>query len=134
MDVADRQGLTTLLSADNQTVYVCTSSPWVVAVLHCKLTVARLGEQGVVLEFNETTANLNYSSTLVPWIATISCDSPIQSYTLPESEYSGNGSMMASANGTAGGNETVTMDLLQQAQDLGAKAILMYSSRSQVSY
>lgn len=80
-----------------------------------------------MLQFNETSANLNYSSTSIPWIAYVSCDSAVQTATVPIADNA------TSTNATAEGNQTaMSYDLLQQAQDLGAVAVLLYSSRAQV--
>lgn len=96
------QGVTSLRDERNQTIY------------------------GVVLQFNETSANLNYSSTSIPWIAYVSCDSAVQTATVPIADNA------TSTNATAEGNQTaMSYDLLQQAQDLGAVAVLLYSSRAQ---
>ncbi|BGP02102.1 Epiglycanin [Rhodotorula toruloides ATCC 204091] len=83
---------------------------------------------GVLLYFNETTANQNFSSTPIPWIAYISCDDAMQNYTMPE-----NSSTPAATNGTAsaGGNSTQTANVLQQAEQLGAKGVVLYSTREQ---
>lgn len=85
--------------------------------------------QGVLLYFNETTANQNFTSTQIPWIAYISCDDAMQNYTMPA-----NSSIPAATNGTvsAGGNSTQTVSVLQQAEQLGAKGIVLYSTREQV--
>ncbi|BGP57045.1 hypothetical protein JCM8202v2_004683 [Rhodotorula sphaerocarpa] len=97
-----KQGLSTLLNVDSSTDY------------------------GVVLRFNETTANQNYTSTIIPWIAYISCDSAYQDYTLPAYEYTGS---TTSSSSSSGGDQTVSVDVLQQAQSLGAKAIVLYSTK-----
>ncbi|BGP10147.1 hypothetical protein JCM10049v2_006030 [Rhodotorula toruloides] len=83
---------------------------------------------GVLLYFNETTANQNFTSTQIPWIAYISCDDAMQNYTMPA-----NSSIPAATNGTvsAGGNSTQTVSVLQQAEQLGAKGIVLYSTREQ---
>ncbi|GAA5986037.1 hypothetical protein JCM10908_006380 [Rhodotorula pacifica] len=99
------QGLTSLRDERNQTIY------------------------GVVLQFNETTATSDYSSTPIPWIAYISCDSAVQTANVPAS----NITATSTANSTTSANGTApTMyNLLQQAQDLGATAVLLYSSQAQ---
>ncbi|GAA5882450.1 hypothetical protein JCM3774_001124 [Rhodotorula dairenensis] len=98
------QGLTTLRDERNETIY------------------------GVMLQFNETTANLNYSSTAIPWIAYVSCDSAVQTATVP----SALNATAIPANGTSGENRTApAFNLLQQAQDLGAAAVLLFSSQAQ---
>ncbi|GAA5961942.1 hypothetical protein JCM8115_001619 [Rhodotorula mucilaginosa] len=100
------QGLTSLRDERNQTIY------------------------GVVVQFNETSANLNYSSTSIPWIAYVSCDSAVQTATVPVVNNAN--ANVTSTNATAAGNQTaMSNDLLQQAQDLGAVAVLLYSSQAQ---
>ncbi|BGP34135.1 hypothetical protein JCM10296v2_005950 [Rhodotorula toruloides] len=83
---------------------------------------------GVLLYFNETTANQNFTSTQIPWIAYISCDDAMQNHTVPA-----NSSTPAATNGTAsaGGNSTQTVNVLQQAESLGAKGVVLYSTREQ---
>ncbi|BGP26536.1 epiglycanin [Rhodotorula toruloides] len=83
---------------------------------------------GVLLYFNETTANQNFTSTQIPWIAYISCDEAIQNYTMPVTS-----SSAAPTNGTAsaGRDPTQTVNVLQQAEQLGAKGIVLYSTREQ---
>ncbi|TKA55759.1 hypothetical protein B0A53_02895 [Rhodotorula sp. CCFEE 5036] len=98
------QGLTSLRDERNQTIYA--------------------------VQFNETSANLNYSSTSIPWIAYVSCDSAVQTATVPVVNNAN--ANVTSTNATAAGNQTaMSNDLLQQAQDLGAVAVLLYSSQAQ---
>ncbi|GAA5913452.1 hypothetical protein JCM6882_001964 [Rhodosporidiobolus microsporus] len=110
---------------------------------------------GVVLEFNSTLAVSNESMpTDIPWIAYISCDEPSEVITqftdgalsasagLPAFSASAaspsatgvstNGTAM---NGTSALNSTSvqlqTLDLMERAEELGAQAILLYSTIAQ---
>lgn len=83
-----------------------------------------------MLQFNETTANLNYSATAIPWIAYVSCDSAIQTATVPSAVNTT--ASPANTTSTAANETTPAFNLLQQAQDLGAAAVLLFSSRAQV--
>lgn len=82
-----------------------------------------------MVQFNETSANLNYSSTSIPWIAYVSCDSAVQTATVP---LSADNATSTNATAAAGNQTGMSYDLLQQAQDLGAVAVLLYSSQAQV--
>lgn len=83
-----------------------------------------------MLQFNETTANLNYSATAIPWIAYVSCDSAIQTATVPLAVNTT--ASLANTTSTAANETAPAFNLLQQAQDLGAAAVLLFSSRAQV--
>ena len=125
----DRQGVTSLRDERNQTIYASRATKPFESGLF-KLTFTLSFAQGVVVQFNETSANLNYSSTSIPWIAYVSCDSAVQTATVPMSADNANAT---STNATTAGNQTaMSYDLLQQAQDLGAVAVLLYSSQAQV--
>ncbi|GAA5973470.1 hypothetical protein JCM11641_006479 [Rhodosporidiobolus odoratus] len=99
---------------------------------------------GLVLEFNSSIALADTNATRVPWLAYISCDTPIT--TVPANSSSttsssaGLTSSTASAsadgsavNGTSGSNQTQTetLSLIDLAAGLGARGIILYSDLKQ---
>ena len=102
--------------------------------------------QGVFLRFNETTALANANSsttTSLPWIALISCDSPTtQSLELPADTANstlavfGNATTAVPVNSTAPGSSEAqanfTASVFGQAEAQGAQAIVLYSVQQQV--
>jgi len=102
--------------------------------------------QGVFLRYNESTALANANSsttTSLPWIALISCDSPTtQTVELPADTANstlavfGNSTTAVPVNGTTTGSSEAqanyTASVFGQAQAQGAQAIVLYSVQQQV--
>ncbi|GAA5856925.1 hypothetical protein JCM8547_008468 [Rhodosporidiobolus lusitaniae] len=103
---------------------------------------------GVFLQFNSSLAISNESTTTqIPWIAYISCDSSLETVTVSSSSNSTSASATSAAtssaaiasssavvNGTAAMNGTagvMQVELMNRAEELGARAIVLYSESQQ---